>query len=119
MATTLIKDPFDPQKEYLFAYAQDITRLKQMESRNKELFVQSRRDPLTGLSNRQATEQDINEYLHTSGRDRKSLLLILDIDFFKHFNDSYGHMVGDEVLLFMAQSLRRILLWKTRPSPSA
>lgn len=108
VATTLIKDPFDPQKEYLFAYAQDITRLKQMESRNKELFVQSRRDPLTGLSNRQATEQDINEYLHTSGRDRKSLLLILDIDFFKHFNDSYGHMVGDEVLLFMAQSLRSI-----------
>lgn len=108
VATTLIKDPFDPQKEYLFAYAQDITRLKQMENKNKELFVQSRRDPLTGLSNRQATEQDINEYLHTSGRDRKSLLLILDIDFFKHFNDSYGHMVGDEVLLFMAQSLRSI-----------
>ena len=108
VATALIKDPFDPDREYLFAYAQDITRLKQMENKNRELFVQSRRDPLTGLSNRQATEQDIREYLQASGRGRKSLLLILDIDFFKRFNDDYGHTVGDEVLLFMAQSLRNI-----------
>jgi signAling protein with a acyltransferase and GGDEF domains len=108
VATTLIKDPLDPKKEYLFAYAQDITRLRQMENRNKELFVQSRRDPLTGLRNRQATEQDINEYLHASGRGRESLLFILDIDFFKSFNDTYGHTVGDEVLLFVAQSLQNI-----------
>lgn len=68
VATTLIRDSIEPEKEYLFAYAQDITRLKQMEYKNKELFLQSRLDPVTGLCNRVATEQDIDEYLHSSQR---------------------------------------------------
>ena len=77
-----------------------------MEYKNKELFLQSRLDPVTGLCNRVATEQDIDEYLHSSQRGEEGLLLILDVDFFKSFNDNYGHAVGDEVLAFMAEAMR-------------
>ena len=108
VATTLIRDPIEPEKEYLFAYAQDITRLKQVEYKNKELFLQSRRDPVTGLCNRVATEQDIDEYLHSSQRGGEGLLLILDVDFFKSFNDNYGHAVGDEVLASVAEAMRGV-----------
>ena len=61
---------------------------------------------MTGLCNRVATEQDIDEYLHSSQRGEEGLLLILDVDFFKSFNDNYGHAVGDEVLAFMAEAMR-------------
>ena len=67
---------------------------------------QSRLDPLTGIANRQAAENDIAHYLHVQPEGESSLLLILDIDYFKHFNDNYGHETGDKVLSFIARTLK-------------
>jgi len=60
---------------------------------------QSIRDPLTGLFNRRYFEESLNRELHRANRTgRKISLIMLDLDHFKHFNDTFGHQVGDILL---------------------
>ena len=82
----------------------------QLYLKNKELKQQSVRDPLTGLYNR----RHFLEFMRTRApqEDRGApcgALFLLDVDHFKHINDSYGHAAGDAVLTAMAASLREIL----------
>lgn len=87
----------------LASSGQEISALRQdLEMARSE----SRTDPLTGLPNRKA----FNAYLEAQSAralaDRKPLtLMFLDIDFFKKFNDRWGHAMGDEVLRLVAQSM--------------
>ena len=63
------------------------------------LRSQSIRDPLTGLFNRRYMEECLNRELHRAQRTgRKLSLVMLDLDHFKHFNDTFGHQVGDILL---------------------
>lgn len=63
----------------------------------------SRRDPLTGLFNRRAFEEELRKVWRRSQRGRQTLsLLYVDIDFFKAFNDYYGHPAGDACLIAVA-----------------
>ncbi|HBT4732699.1 TPA: diguanylate cyclase [Klebsiella quasipneumoniae subsp. similipneumoniae] len=63
-------------------------------------------DTLTGLPMRKLfNERVIRE---TNKKRRNIYLLILDVDHFKNINDSYGHMIGDKVLIHIAKSLRKI-----------
>jgi len=56
-------------------------------------------DPLTGLLNRRAMENSVLPLLSVSDRyEQKMCFLIADIDYFKNINDTYGHVVGDDVL---------------------
>jgi diguanylate cyclase len=67
---------------------------------------ESRTDALTDLLNRRAFDHEMNRLFAQRRRDGSSFSLILiDIDHFKRFNDSYGHMVGDQVLKYFARSL--------------
>ena len=60
---------------------------------------QSIRDPLTSLYNRRYLEESLNRELNRATRaGRKVSLVMLDLDHFKHFNDTYGHQVGDFLL---------------------
>lgn len=60
---------------------------------------QSIRDPLTGLFNRRYMEESLERELHRSARKQQSLgIIMLDVDHFKHFNDTFGHEAGDAVL---------------------
>lgn len=61
------------------------------------------RDPLTKLLNRMCTEKAINQYLLE--RRNCGALLMIDMDNFKEINDTYGHMVGDEILVEFANTL--------------
>jgi diguanylate cyclase (GGDEF)-like protein len=63
-------------------------------------------DPLTGIANRRAFDEALDlEWRRTMRHGHALSLLLLDIDFFKHFNDAYGHVAGDRCLRAVAQAV--------------
>ncbi|MCI0331613.1 MAG: GGDEF domain-containing protein, partial [Planctomycetes bacterium] len=68
---------------------------------------EARTDSLTGLSNRRAFDDELKRRLSEWQRKRiPCSLVLLDIDFFKRFNDTHGHQIGDEVLRQVAKVLK-------------
>lgn len=66
-------------------------------------------DPLTGLLNRRAFQQRYTDAIKLCQRSKKPLaLMMIDIDDFKAFNDSYGHETGDEIIKIVADGLQKI-----------
>ena len=69
-------------------------------------MLESRTDALTGIPNRRAFDLEMNRVFSHHRRDGSTFsLLIIDIDYFKRFNDLYGHMVGDQLLRCFARCL--------------
>jgi len=67
-------------------------------------------DGLTGVRNRRQFDDFIERELRTAFRaDRPLSLIMLDIDYFKHYNDHYGHLMGDDCLKKVAQTLESSL----------
>ncbi len=67
-------------------------------------------DGLTGIPNRRRFNEYINQEWRNAMRESKSLsMVMIDIDYFKAYNDEYGHMVGDECLKQVAQALTSTL----------
>jgi diguanylate cyclase (GGDEF)-like protein len=72
------------------------------------LRSQSVRDALTGLYNRRYLEEVLEREVRRASRSAQSLgVIMVDLDFFKTFNDSYGHDAGDAVLREIATSLTK------------
>ena len=70
------------------------------------LEVQATRDPLTGLYNRRYMQEALEREIHRARRRSRPLaVMLLDIDHFKSYNDTYGHAAGDEALRFVAETL--------------
>lgn len=65
-------------------------------------------DALTGLYNRKGFDTEVSRILHHYKQDKTTTfsLIILDIDHFKNFNDTFGHTVGDQVLKLVARTLK-------------
>jgi diguanylate cyclase (GGDEF)-like protein len=81
----------------------DVTELVKktvaLERSNEQLEKLSTTDGLTGLANRRQFDQHLYSEWHRSARSQQPLsLLLLDIDFFKRYNDHYGHLAGDACL---------------------
>jgi diguanylate cyclase len=71
---------------------------------------EARTDSLTGLPNRRAFDEDLTRRVAEHRRYRRPVsVLMVDVDHFKKFNDTYGHLVGDEVLRQVAALLRRTM----------
>ncbi len=82
----------------------DISSLKQAQAR---LDYQAHHDPLTGLPNRTLFESRLHTALtHSKAANSLGAVLFLDLDRFKHINDSLGHPVGDLLLKGIAQRLK-------------
>jgi diguanylate cyclase (GGDEF)-like protein len=81
---------------------------KQLQRANAELQRLAMVDGLTGIANRAALEQHLNRHWELCVRDEVGVCVVLvDVDFFKPFNDRYGHLRGDDALRMIASCLER------------
>lgn len=112
---------FSPRHDYVICFLRDISSLKEeeialegenkvLEMANRELSLLSVTDQLTGLLNRRGFEPFFNTYLtrcQTNGQYLSAVMV--DIDFFKRYNDYYGHLQGDDCLRTVADALTKAL----------
>ena len=103
----------------------DMTTIKQSEEKIQQLVRQletqrnaaehnSLTDSLTGLSNRRYFDEALKLEFSRMNRSGSVLsLIMLDVDFFKSYNDHYGHVAGDECLRRMAEAFRKIIVRTT------
>jgi diguanylate cyclase (GGDEF)-like protein len=83
---------------------------RQLEHRNRDLERISALDTLTQIANRRRFDAALRQEWRRSARDEAPLsLLFCDIDYFKRFNDTYGHQAGDECLVRVAQTMEETL----------
>ncbi len=85
-------------------------RTKELEITNKKLLDLSLTDSLTKLSNRRHFEERAENMYDIAKRKQMPISIIMsDIDYFKKINDSYGHIVGDEILKKIAEIMKKNL----------
>lgn len=76
--------------------------------RGKALLRLSRTDPLTALENRRAADERLRDFWNDWQKLGASFAaLLVDVDFFKRFNDCYGHQEGDRCLILVAEALAK------------
>jgi diguanylate cyclase (GGDEF)-like protein/PAS domain S-box-containing protein len=104
METILSNQLADPHVRAVVLNTRDVTERKDLEDK---LRHQAHHDPLSGLSNRTLFKDRVAASLARHRGDRGSLaVLFLDLDDFKHVNDSLGHAAGDSLLLAVAARLQ-------------
>ena len=111
-ASDTIAKPFHPAEliARLDLHLKLVLAQRQLIEKNRELQRLSRTDSLTGLANRRELDAVLAAEFRRSRRYRMPFAVALaDIDRFKSVNDDHGHLVGDRVLVRVAESLRRIL----------
>lgn len=90
----------------LFGYAFSLCS----ETQNEKLMEKASTDSLTGIKNRFSLDEKVSEILASHKRHPKPVsMLVLDLDFFKNINDTYGHKEGDDVLKGFAQAVQTII----------
>jgi diguanylate cyclase (GGDEF)-like protein len=83
---------------------------RQLEQRNRDLERLSALDTLTQIANRRRFDAVLRQEWRRAVRDEAPIsLLFCDIDYFKRFNDTYGHQAGDECLVRVAQAMEETL----------
>jgi diguanylate cyclase len=86
------------------------TEISNLQQSLEAIRAESLTDPLTGLGNRKYFDRSIETAVQNALADGEPLsLLMFDIDHFKSFNDSYGHLTGDQVLRLVGMSLRQTI----------
>jgi len=98
---------FDPDRRTVFGVIRDVTEQKRIEH---ELEYLAQVDPLTGVFSRRHFMALTERELANAARYNTPLsVLMLDIDYFKQVNDTYGHQVGDQALQQLGRILRGLL----------
>lgn len=98
------------QDNLVDSYVRLMAEHDELESSLENLKLLSLEDPLTGVGNRRAMEVELKHCQAQAERLQNNYALaLLDIDFFKKFNDNYGHQEGDEALRQVAQVAKKSL----------
>ncbi len=86
-----------------------VQRTSELQKANKQLKQLSQKDSLTGISNRRMFDEKIEEEWRRAVRHNLPIsLLMIDIDYFKQYNDHYGHCEGDTCLIHVANTLNNV-----------
>jgi diguanylate cyclase len=86
------------------------TEINNLQQSLEAIRAESLTDPLTGLGNRKYFDRSIETAVQNALASNEPLsLLMFDIDHFKSFNDSYGHLTGDQVLRLVGMSLKQTI----------
>ena len=106
--------PWDQEDTLLAISAVSIVRMiLEYEAVQREMSLQARTDPLTGLLNRRAFLEEMRRQIARIDRDAQAgTLMFIDMDGFKAVNDRLGHAAGDQILVHLAGMLRKLV----RPS---
>lgn len=94
----------------LYIYWERLKNLAELQLVRDELEDLSLTDALTGLANRRSLNHVLEAECHRLRRKKSSLsVIMIDVDFFKTFNDTYGHVAGDKCLKLVAEVIQRTL----------
>ncbi len=81
--------------------------IKQLEIEKKAAQLNANTDSLTGLANRRYFDEVLGkEFVRLKRSNHPMSLIMLDVDYFKNFNDTYGHLAGDECLKMVGATLK-------------
>jgi diguanylate cyclase (GGDEF)-like protein/PAS domain S-box-containing protein len=108
----LVSDPATGQAREVVSVIRDVSRRvadqQQLIQAYREAEVLVTTDPLTGLTNRRGFDETLrNEWRHALSAHSRISLLMVDVDYFKAYNDLYGHPAGDDCLKAIARTLKR------------
>jgi diguanylate cyclase (GGDEF)-like protein len=85
------------------------TRTTELQAANQRLAGLATLDALTGLANRRLLEEALEREVRRASRNRREISVVMvDVDYFKRYNDSLGHVGGDECLRRVAMALRAV-----------
>jgi|GEM_PF-3833272 len=109
----LASNPFE-QGKIVIVVIRDITYRRDMElallDANRQLEILSNVDGLTQIANRRYFDMRLRSEWYCMLREKHPLsLILLDVDMFKRYNDFYGHLVGDDCLIKIAQALNQVI----------
>ena len=105
--TSYVNWKLNAERRQVFLNASEAQRQqREAEERGKALLRLSRTDPLTGLDNRRAIDEKLRaHWSNWQTRGESFAVMLIDVDFFKRYNDYYGHQAGDRCLVEVAQAL--------------
>ncbi|MCR5325112.1 MAG: diguanylate cyclase [Lachnospiraceae bacterium] len=113
IAISLIKDDKLEHKELDLGNESDLAKesskllQKVLAEYSREIRTESAKDPLTGLWNRSYAVDFINDYF--ADKRHAGCLFMIDMDNFKRINDTYGHIVGDSVIVKLGETLKSVI----------
>ena len=83
---------------------------RELQLANEQLIILTVQDGLTGIANRRMFDNYLNKEWRRAMREQCTLsLILLDVDFFKKYNDTYGHQQGDRCLIAVAESMQKYI----------
>ena len=101
-------------KYFVLSYIYDLRHIKSMEKNIQRLELEVDKiyyDALTGIYNRRYFDENLKSIMKSMSRSGSRLsLMMIDIDYFKKYNDTYGHSAGDKCLKTIAQVLSQSIM---------
>lgn len=104
----IFKVNYDDNRRTVLFCQRNIDEQKEAQRRERDLRSRAQLDGLTGIFNRGTTEELISSMLQGREADESYVFAVFDVDNFKHVNDSYGHLMGDELLKCAANNIQAI-----------